>query len=158
VRYKITSAIGEHAAHCARGLGGAGSGKHTRGPALIAPHQARAREGSRAMTKEELSRRFSLKEWELLRSKIEFLDVFVAEPFDAERAEAVAHRILNLHSPTHPVSFGACGPEQEAQSHASLDASFLCLAAHSMASPTVFPVRVRLGHGPPLKRGLRSSA
>ena len=50
------------------------------------------------MTKEEFFRRFSPEEWELLCSKIEFLDVFVAEPFNAEQAEAVANKILYFDS------------------------------------------------------------
>jgi hypothetical protein len=35
------------------------------------------------MTKEEFSDRFSFEEWELFSSKIEFLGVFAAEPFNA---------------------------------------------------------------------------
>jgi hypothetical protein len=50
------------------------------------------------MTKEEFYERFSLEEWELLCSKIEFLDVFVTDPFDAELADAVARRILAFDS------------------------------------------------------------
>ena len=51
------------------------------------------------MTKEEFYKRFGSEEWELLCSKAEFLDVFVAEPFDADLAEAVAYRILTFNAP-----------------------------------------------------------
>ena len=54
------------------------------------------------MTKTEFFSKFGAKEWELICSKTEFLDVFVAEPFNAEQAEAVAHRILNFDSPYDP--------------------------------------------------------
>jgi hypothetical protein len=50
------------------------------------------------MTKEEFYETFTLEEWELLCSKAEFLEVFVAEPFNAEQAEAVANKILNFDS------------------------------------------------------------
>lgn len=50
------------------------------------------------MTKDEFFEKFSAREWELLCSKIEFLDVFVAEPFNAEQAEAVANKILDFDS------------------------------------------------------------
>ena len=50
------------------------------------------------MTKEEFYEMFSLEEWELLCSKAEFLEVFVAEPFNAEQAEAVANSILGIDS------------------------------------------------------------
>ena len=50
------------------------------------------------MTQEEFFKRFSPEEWDLLCSKIEFLNAFVEEPFDAELAEDVAHRILYFDS------------------------------------------------------------
>ena len=51
------------------------------------------------MTKEEFFRSFGSEEWKLLCSRIEFLDVFVADPFDPDLAEAVAYRILRFNSP-----------------------------------------------------------
>jgi len=50
------------------------------------------------VTKEELFKWFGSKEWELLCSKVEFLNVFVAEPFNAEHAEEVANKILEFDS------------------------------------------------------------
>jgi hypothetical protein len=50
------------------------------------------------MTKEEFYEMFTLEEWELLCSNAEFLEVFVAEPFNAEQAEAVANKIINFDS------------------------------------------------------------
>ena len=50
------------------------------------------------VTRSEFYRRFSTEEWELLCSKIEFLDVFVEEPFNAEHAEGVAKEILEFDS------------------------------------------------------------
>jgi hypothetical protein len=126
------------------------------GPASVfAPGHRWAQAHATDMSKEEFYERFSLEEWELLCSKREFLNVLAAEPFDAEMAETVAHRILKVDSPAYPLSFAACGPEVENQAHSSPDAPFLCLATHSIASPAVFPGRVRRGHGPPLRRRLR---
>lgn len=50
------------------------------------------------MTREEFFERFSAREWDLLCSKPEFLDVFVAEPFNAEQAEAIVNKILDFDS------------------------------------------------------------
>ena len=50
------------------------------------------------MTRKEFYRKFSAEEWELLCSKDEFLDVFADEPFNSEKAEEVANKILNLDS------------------------------------------------------------
>jgi len=50
------------------------------------------------MTKEELFKKFSLKEWQLLCSKSEFLEVLAAEPLNPELVKAVVHRILYLDS------------------------------------------------------------
>jgi hypothetical protein len=58
------------------------------------------------VTQQEFFQRFSLDEWQLLCSKIEFLDVFAADPFDSELAEAVAKRILNFDSPAFPSPLG----------------------------------------------------
>ena len=51
------------------------------------------------MTKHEFFENFSLEEWELLCSKIEFLNVLMAEPFNSELAEAVADQILSSNPP-----------------------------------------------------------
>jgi hypothetical protein len=51
------------------------------------------------MTKQEFYESFTLEEWELLCSKIEFLNAFVAEPFNVELAEAIAYRILDSNPP-----------------------------------------------------------
>ncbi len=51
------------------------------------------------MAKQEFLENFSFEEFELLCSNIEFLNVLMAEPFNAEQAEAVAHRILNSNPP-----------------------------------------------------------
>ena len=61
------------------------------------------------MTKENNSEGFSLEDWELLCSKIEFLNVFVAESFKAEQAEAVANRFLGFDSPLIPRRWGTGG-------------------------------------------------
>jgi hypothetical protein len=50
------------------------------------------------MTRKEFYRMFSAADWELLCSKEEFLDVFAEEPFDSEKAEAVAKKILDSDS------------------------------------------------------------
>jgi hypothetical protein len=50
------------------------------------------------MTRKDFYRKFSTEEWELLCSKDEFLDVFAEEPFDAEKAEAVAKKFLDFDS------------------------------------------------------------
>ena len=50
------------------------------------------------MTRKEFYRKFGAEDWELLCSKDEFLDVFAEEPFDAEKADAVANKILNFDS------------------------------------------------------------
>jgi uncharacterized protein (DUF1697 family) len=50
------------------------------------------------MTRREFYKRFSAEEWQLLCSQIEFLDVFVEEPFNAEHAEEVANKILEFDS------------------------------------------------------------
>jgi hypothetical protein len=46
------------------------------------------------ITKKVFASRFSTEEWQLLCSRVEFLDVIVAEPFDPELAAVVAYRIL----------------------------------------------------------------
>jgi hypothetical protein len=46
------------------------------------------------ITKKAFASRFSPEEWELLCSKVEFLDVIEAEPFDLEPVALVAYRIL----------------------------------------------------------------
>jgi len=58
------------------------------------------------MRKAELFNRLSLEEWQLLCSKIEFLNVLLADPFSSELAEAVAKRILDFDSPYHPPHSG----------------------------------------------------
>jgi hypothetical protein len=50
------------------------------------------------MTQLEFFEMFSAEESELLCSRIEFLDAVTADPFDAEKAVAVANRILNFNS------------------------------------------------------------
>ena len=51
------------------------------------------------MTRQEFFENFSFEQCEQLCSKIEFLNVLIAEPFNAEQAEAVADRILNSNPP-----------------------------------------------------------
>jgi hypothetical protein len=50
------------------------------------------------MTKKEFCKMFDDEEWLLLCSKPAFLELFFAEPFNVEQAEAVAAKILELHS------------------------------------------------------------
>jgi len=50
------------------------------------------------MTKEDFFDKFSLKEWELLCGKIEFLEALAADPFNSEFADQVAQRILRRNS------------------------------------------------------------
>ena len=50
------------------------------------------------MMRKEFYRKFSTENWELLCSNDEFLEVFAEEPFDSERAEAVAKKILDFDS------------------------------------------------------------
>ena len=50
------------------------------------------------MTRKDFYRKFSAEDWERLCSNDEFLDVFAEEPFDAEKAEAVAKKILDFDS------------------------------------------------------------
>ena len=57
-----------------------------------------ARRFIRVMPKKEFYEMFPLDEWELLCSKVAFLELFFAEPFNVEHAEAVANKILNLDS------------------------------------------------------------
>ena len=39
---------------------------------------------------------FTLDEWDLLCSKVAFLELFFAEPFNVEQAEAVARKLLEI--------------------------------------------------------------
>ena len=48
------------------------------------------------MPKKEFYEMFDDKEWELLCSKVAFLESFFAEPFNVEQAEAVANKILDF--------------------------------------------------------------
>ena len=57
-----------------------------------------ARRCVRVMPKKEFYEMFTLEEWELLCSKVAFLELFFAEPFNVEQAEAVANKILNFDS------------------------------------------------------------
>jgi hypothetical protein len=50
------------------------------------------------MTRQEFYRKFSEEDWELLCSNDEFLDVFTEEPFNSEKAEEVANKILDFDS------------------------------------------------------------
>ena len=51
------------------------------------------------MTKEKYFEKFNVKELELICTRIEFLNVLVADDFDPVLADEVAHRILNSDSP-----------------------------------------------------------
>ena len=55
-----------------------------------------ARRCVRVMPKKEFYEMFDDKEWELLCSKVAFLESFFAEPFNVEQAEAVANKILDF--------------------------------------------------------------
>jgi hypothetical protein len=50
------------------------------------------------MPKKEFYEMFDDEEWELLCSRAAFLELFFAEPFNVEQAEAVATKILNFDS------------------------------------------------------------
>ena len=50
------------------------------------------------MTRQELFREFSEEDWELLCSNDKFIDVFTEEPFNSEKAEEVANKILEIDS------------------------------------------------------------
>ena len=57
-----------------------------------------ARRCVRVMPKKEFYEMFTLEEWELLCSKVAFLELFFAEPFNVEQAEAVARKLLEIDS------------------------------------------------------------
>jgi len=57
-----------------------------------------ARRFIRVMPKKEFYEMFDHEEWELLCSKAAFLELFFAEPFNVEKAEAVATKILDFDS------------------------------------------------------------
>jgi len=65
-----------------------------------------ARRCVRVMPKKEFYEMFDDEEWQLLCSKPAFLELFFAEPFNVEQAEAVATKILELDSRRSLVAAG----------------------------------------------------
>ena len=64
------------------------------------------------MTKEEFFEQFSLDELEQICTKNEFLNVLVADRFDAAQAASVARRILDLHPTAFPDPWPKVGGKQ----------------------------------------------
>jgi hypothetical protein len=58
------------------------------------------------MPEKEFYEMFDDEEWQLLCSKPAFLELFFAEPFNVEQAEAVATKILELDSRRSLVAAG----------------------------------------------------